>query len=619
MGGEVSLPPGFRFHPTDDELVSYYLKRKVHGKTIRFNAISEIDVYKSEPWDLPARSCLKSRDLEWYFFSPLDRKYGNGSRTNRATELGFWKTTGKDRAIKRNSRTVGMKKTLVYHKGRAPRGERTNWVMHEFRLQEEESSGANCGDSTDAYVICRIFQKSGPGPKNGEQYGAPFIEEEWEDDEVFDSEMPFALMKHEQSSPEAPAPVDHSVVVPKAEDDAFSAQFPCLPSTPNNLAGQNEAGGSSYADAVFPENYHDRNLDSGLQGEKLFPVPEWDKMDDFADTENAMDFLEQSYTDSQVPGGDVEDISSTPHLKMVCQRTEDGSFLELKDLPEESEPAEFRVIEGTETTDNPPLEYFDASPASFPIEDGCFLEMNDLSNPVDTESNDFEELDELLHFFSATENNLYEVGSGSGFLDEPAIIGDDLNIKSEEEAFIPDVPCLESPQIHVAEVRETYPGNGDKMLKGESDRVTCNPDKGYDGGWVNSLSRRVHGMLEGIPAPPASAAEYALEADKSAIRGSAAYASSSVHVTAATIHLSCNGMNEDPLCKRDLSGFLSVLSIKNDLYCMEPLVSFVGVPAILDLSGRKGFTLFLRACFHLFVLVMLLAVSYKLRSCISAR
>ncbi|CAN6476784.1 unnamed protein product [Victoria cruziana] len=508
MGGEVSLPPGFRFHPTDDELVSYYLKRKVHGKTIRFNAISEIDVYKSEPWDLPARSCLKSRDLEWYFFSPLDRKYGNGSRTNRATELGFWKTTGKDRAIKRNSRTVGMKKTLVYHKGRAPRGERTNWVMHEFRLQEEESSGANCGDS---------------------------------------------------------------------------------------------------------------NLDSGLQGEKLFPVPEWDKMDDFADTENAMDFLEQSYTDSQVPGGDVEDISSTPHLKMVCQRTEDGSFLELKDLPEESEPAEFRVIEGTETTDNPPLEYFDASPASFPIEDGCFLEMNDLSNPVDTESNDFEELDELLHFFSATENNLYEVGSGSGFLDEPAIIGDDLNIKSEEEAFIPDVPCLESPQIHVAEVRETYPGNGDKMLKGESDRVTCNPDKGYDGGWVNSLSRRVHGMLEGIPAPPASAAEYALEADKSAIRGSAAYASSSVHVTAATIHLSCNGMNEDPLCKRDLSGFLSVLSIKNDLYCMEPLVSFVGVPAILDLSGRKGFTLFLRACFHLFVLVMLLAVSYKLRSCISAR
>ena len=36
----------------------------------------------------------------------------------------------------------------------------------------------------DAFVLCRIFQKSGTGPKNGEQYGAPFVEEEWEDDDV---------------------------------------------------------------------------------------------------------------------------------------------------------------------------------------------------------------------------------------------------------------------------------------------------------------------------------------------------------------------------------------------------------------------------------------------------
>lgn len=33
-------------------------------------------------------------------------------------------------------------------------------------------------------MLCRIFQKSGTGPKNGEQYGAPFIEEEWEDDDI---------------------------------------------------------------------------------------------------------------------------------------------------------------------------------------------------------------------------------------------------------------------------------------------------------------------------------------------------------------------------------------------------------------------------------------------------
>lgn len=84
------------------------------------------------------KSRLKTRDLEWYFFSILDKKYDNGSRTNRATEGGYWKTTGKDRTVYHRSQVVGMKKTLVYHSGRAPKGQRTNWVMHEYRLIDEE-------------------------------------------------------------------------------------------------------------------------------------------------------------------------------------------------------------------------------------------------------------------------------------------------------------------------------------------------------------------------------------------------------------------------------------------------------------------------------------------------
>ncbi|XP_060185699.1 NAC domain-containing protein 53-like isoform X4 [Lycium barbarum] len=177
------LAPGFRFHPTDEELVRYYLRRKIYGRPFKSDPISEIDIYKVEPWDLPGMSRLKTRDLEWYFFSVLDKKYGNGARTNRATGRGYWKTTGKDRAVQRNkSQVVGMKKTLVYHSGRAPKGQRTNWVMHEYRLIDEELDRA--GIPQDAFVLCRVFQKSGAGPKNGEQYGAPFIEEEWEDDEL---------------------------------------------------------------------------------------------------------------------------------------------------------------------------------------------------------------------------------------------------------------------------------------------------------------------------------------------------------------------------------------------------------------------------------------------------
>lgn len=181
------LAPGFRFHPTDEELISYYLKRKITGRPIKADAISEIDLYRAEPWDLPPRSRLRSRDLEWYFFTSLDRKYSNRCRTNRATAEGYWKTTGKDRPIQSRSRTIGMKKTLVYHAGRAPRGQRTNWVMHEYRLDDEEL--ARSGISQDCYVVCRIFQKNGSGPQNGAQYGAPFIEEEWEREEEGDIKL----------------------------------------------------------------------------------------------------------------------------------------------------------------------------------------------------------------------------------------------------------------------------------------------------------------------------------------------------------------------------------------------------------------------------------------------
>lgn len=52
MGG-ASLPPGFRFHPTDEELVGYYLSRKVEGLEFELEVIPVIDLYKFDPWELP--------------------------------------------------------------------------------------------------------------------------------------------------------------------------------------------------------------------------------------------------------------------------------------------------------------------------------------------------------------------------------------------------------------------------------------------------------------------------------------------------------------------------------------------------------------------------------------
>ncbi|GAV89394.1 NAM domain-containing protein [Cephalotus follicularis] len=150
---EENLPPGFRFHPTDEELITCYLTQKVSDISFTSKAIVDIDLNKCEPWDLPGKASMGEK--EWYFFSLRDRKYPTGLRTNRATEAGYWKTTGKDKEIFRASVLVGMKKTLVFYKGRAPRGEKSNWVMHEYRLESKHPFRT----SKEEWVVCRVFQK----------------------------------------------------------------------------------------------------------------------------------------------------------------------------------------------------------------------------------------------------------------------------------------------------------------------------------------------------------------------------------------------------------------------------------------------------------------------------
>lgn len=99
---------------------------------------------------------------EWYFFSHKDKKYPTGTRTNRATKAGFWKATGRDKAIYSRHSLIGMRKTLVFYKGRAPNGQKSDWIMHEYRLETNENGTPQASDlplpfivfSINEYIVC---------------------------------------------------------------------------------------------------------------------------------------------------------------------------------------------------------------------------------------------------------------------------------------------------------------------------------------------------------------------------------------------------------------------------------------------------------------------------------
>ncbi|KAI3828738.1 hypothetical protein L1987_02847 [Smallanthus sonchifolius] len=166
------VPPGFRFHPTEEELLYYYLRKKIAYEAIDLDVIREIDLNKLEPWHIKEKCRIGSTPQnDWYFFSRKDKKYPIGTRTNRSTPAGFWKATGRDKVIHSSLRRIGMRKTLVFYEGRAPHGQKSDWIIHEYRLDDhntnittqEYSYGSNLchlSQEDDGWVVCRMFKKT---------------------------------------------------------------------------------------------------------------------------------------------------------------------------------------------------------------------------------------------------------------------------------------------------------------------------------------------------------------------------------------------------------------------------------------------------------------------------
>ncbi|XP_073145963.1 NAC domain-containing protein 90-like [Henckelia pumila] len=156
--------PGFRFYPTEEEIVSFYLHSKLEAKNPEIDRVIPIlDIYQFEPWDLPKQSGEVSLgDAEqWFFFVPQQEREVRGGRPNRTSASGYWKSTGSQcHVYSSGGKVIGVKKSFVFYEGKTPKGTKTKWKMNEYKVIQQDSP-SSVPQLRNEVNVCRVYVVSG--------------------------------------------------------------------------------------------------------------------------------------------------------------------------------------------------------------------------------------------------------------------------------------------------------------------------------------------------------------------------------------------------------------------------------------------------------------------------
>nr|XP_009762859.1 PREDICTED: NAC transcription factor 25 isoform X2 [Nicotiana sylvestris] len=147
----VNLPPGFRFYPTDEELVVHFLHRKAALLPCHPDVIPDLDLYPYDPWDLDGKAMAEGN--KWYFYSRRTQ--------SRITGNGYWKSLGLDEPIFSSSSCdkVGIKKYYAFYIGEPPEGVKTNWDYSKWVIcrVHERNCDNDDDDGTELSCLDEVF------------------------------------------------------------------------------------------------------------------------------------------------------------------------------------------------------------------------------------------------------------------------------------------------------------------------------------------------------------------------------------------------------------------------------------------------------------------------------
>ncbi|XP_033137606.1 NAC domain-containing protein 5 [Brassica rapa] len=163
----VDPPVGYRFHPTDEEIVGDYVRPKnIESNTSRVDEVmNTVDIYEFDPWELPYKSRINSTDEVWYFFGCKKDQQNRGERQSRRTKSGFWKKTGVTMDIMRkrgNREKIGEKRVFVFQYSKilgGPSKPKSDWVMHEHVATFLSPDSPNQTMMMMKYTVCKVMFK----------------------------------------------------------------------------------------------------------------------------------------------------------------------------------------------------------------------------------------------------------------------------------------------------------------------------------------------------------------------------------------------------------------------------------------------------------------------------
>ncbi|XP_054792713.1 NAC domain-containing protein 83-like [Prosopis cineraria] len=157
--GGIKLPIGYRFCPTDEELIVHYLRKLAFGLPLPAAVIPVLDVFQTDPWKLPGVGEADSVEKGYFFSEMKDIFYGGIIVIAEGT--GFWKPTGKEKLIVSSATNyvVGTRRTLVFCGGDGSGEAQTQWVMHELRLAGPPIIGHPSKMPWTKWAVYRVFQK----------------------------------------------------------------------------------------------------------------------------------------------------------------------------------------------------------------------------------------------------------------------------------------------------------------------------------------------------------------------------------------------------------------------------------------------------------------------------